>query len=103
MLERLQTALAALGKAYRYVAEPNAQPPYLVWSEDGSADLEADNIHAETGYTGTIDLYTKEENDPLTESIPAALATLEAAWYLNSVQYESETGLVHFEWVWGLV
>lgn len=100
MLERLQKALAALGKAYRYVAEPNAQPPYLVWGEDSSADLEADNIHSETGWGGTIDLYTRDENDPLAASVPAVLNELEAAWYLTSVQYESDTGLVHFEWAW---
>ena len=22
------------------------------------------------------------------------------AWYRNSVQYEEDTGLTHFEWVW---
>lgn len=103
MLERLQAALAELGPAYHYFAKPNAEPPYLVWAEDGSEDLESDNVHSESGYSGTIDLYTKTEGDPLTAAIHDALNTLECAWYLESVQYEAETGLIHYEWVWGLV
>ena len=78
-------------------------PPYIVWSEDGSEDLEGDNAHTEAGYSGTIDLYTKTEDDPLTAAIRGVLDRLECAWYLNSVQYEAETGLLHYEWVWGLV
>ena len=45
-LQPLQEALAALGSAYHYIAQPNAVPPYLVWMEDGSNDLFADNVHA---------------------------------------------------------
>ena len=72
-------------------------------AEDGSEDLEGDNAHTEAGYSGTIDLYTKTEDDPLTAAIRGVLDRLECAWYLNSVQYEAETGLLHYEWVWGLV
>ena len=66
MLDRLRDALAELGAAYHYFAQPNAVPPYIVWAEDGSEDLEGDNAHTEAGYSGTIDLYTKTEDDPLT-------------------------------------
>lgn len=101
MLETLQAALAGLTEsAYHYFAQPNAQPPYIVWAEDADNDLLADNVHAERMYQGTIDLYTNADADPLTQSILAALETIGAAYYLNSVQYEEETGLVHFEWVW---
>lgn len=103
MLDKLRDALAELGAAYHYFAKPNAEPPYIVWAEDSTEDLEGDNIHTETGYTGTIDLYTKTEADPMLAAIQEVLNGLECAWYLNSVQYESETGLLHYEWVWGLV
>lgn len=101
MLETLRAALAALtDRAYHYTAAPNAKPPYIVWAEDGDNDLTADNIHAERIYQGTIDLYTKTEDDPLMESVPEALEGIGAAYYLNSVQYEEGTGLIHYEWVW---
>lgn len=101
MLERLQEALAALTeRCWHYVAQPNAVPPYLVWAEDGDNDLAADNVHGERCYTGTVDLYSREDPEPLFEAVPAALEGIGAAWYLNSVQYEEDTGLTHWEWVW---
>ena len=100
MLETLRAALAALTeRVYHYFAAPNTTPPYIVWAEDGDNDLAANNVHAERSYTGTIDLYTKTEGDPLLADIPQALESLGASYYLNSVQYEEETGLVHYEWV----
>lgn len=99
-LQPLQQALAALGDSYHYTARPNATPPYLVWAEDGANDLESNNAHGERMYQGTIDLYTKTENDPLMDQVPQALEAIGAAWYLNSVQYEDDTGLIHWEWVW---
>lgn len=104
MLERLQEALAALtDRVYHYVAAPNSTPPYIVWAEDGDNDLLAGNVHAERCYTGTVDLYTRTDSDPLFTAIPEALEGMGASYYLNSVQYEEETGLVHYEWVWEVV
>lgn len=104
MLETLQAALAALTeRCYHYFVESNAEPSYIVWAEDGDNDLAANNGHGECSYTGTIDLYTKLESDPLLASIPQALEQIGASYYLNSVQYEEETGLIHYEWVFGVV
>ena len=104
MLERLQAALAALtDRCWHYAAGPNAVPPYLVWAEDGDNDLAADNIHGERCYTGTVDLYSKADPEPLLEAVPEALEGIGASWYLNSVQYEEDTGLTHWEWVWEVV
>ena len=100
-LQPLQEALAALtDRAYHYTAAPNSKPPYIVWAEDGDNDLSADNVHAERCYTGTVDLYSRADPEPLSEAVPAALEGIGAAWYLNSVQYEEDTGLIHYEWVW---
>ena len=71
----------------------------------------AEDRHGEKAIEGTIDLYTKEAEDPLKEKIENALDDLAghttATWYLNSVQQETEagspqsgyTGLIHYEWV----
>ena len=101
MLEALKQALSALTEhTYHYYAAPGTSPPYIVWAEDSDNDLAANNIHAERCYEGTVDLFTRDEGDTLISAIPAALESIEAAYYLNSVQYEEETGLIHFEWVW---
>lgn len=86
-------------RCYHYVAAPNSIPPYIVWAEDGSDNLLADDSHAEQAISGTIDLYTKKENDPLMDSIERLLDGKGFGWYFNSSQYETETGLLHFEWV----
>ena len=73
---------------------------YFVWQEDGAHDFQAGNKHLEKAVTGTTDLYTKLEFDPWKEAFEASLDEQEIWWYLNSVQYEEETGFTHYEWVW---
>ena len=76
---------------------------YFVWQEDGSNDLEANNAHMELAVTGTTDLFTKREFDPWAAQFESELSTAGIAWYLNSVQYEEDTGFYHYEWVWEVV
>ncbi len=73
---------------------------YFVWQEDGANDFLAGNRHLEKAVTGTTDLYTKLEFDPWKEALEDALDRWEIAWYLNSVQFEEDTGFTHYEWVW---
>lgn len=104
MLEQLKKALSAMTEyCYHYVADPNSTPPYITWMEDGGNDLSADDLHAERCYTGSVHLFTKVEADPLFSAIPAALEGIGASWYLNSVQYEEDTGLIHYEWYWEVI
>lgn len=84
---------------YHYFAPDESQAPYVVWAEDDRLDLEAGNVHAEKAWQGTIDLYTHTEFDSLSDSIEAILDG-SFSWYLESVQYEEDTGLIHYEWVW---
>ena len=76
---------------------------YFVWQEDGANDLAADDGHAERAVTGTTDLFTKQEFDPWGEALEASFDAAGVAWYVNSVQYEEDTGFWHYEWVWEVV
>lgn len=99
-LERVRAALNSVTlDAHHYHAPDNTTAPYVVWAEDGANDFFAENRHMELADQGTIDLYTKQENDPLLENIPRALTDGGICWYKNSTQYEEETGLIHVEWV----
>lgn len=74
---------------------------YFVWQEDGGGDdLNADGYHAERIVTGTTDLFTRQEFDPWIDELGEAMSSYGIAWYLNSVQYEEDTGFIHTEWVW---
>ena len=61
--------------------------------------IEADNWKPGQTIEGTIDLYTKDEDDAWIAEIPDALNTARIGWMLNSVQYEDETRFIHYEWV----
>ena len=74
---------------------------YFVWQEDGANDFEAGNRHLEKAVTGTTDLFTKQEFDPWKDAFEISLdSSGEISWHLNSVQYEEDTGFIHYEWVW---
>lgn len=75
--------------------------PYIVWAEDSeSSSVEGDDFKVQQAIQGTIDLYTKTEGDTLIDAIQEALKAERISFYLNSVQYEDETQLIHYEWVW---
>lgn len=86
-------------KCYHYTAPLTTSTPYLVWAEDERVDLIAGNSHSEKAVQGTIDYFTKTEFDSNVDTIESKLESLGISWFLNSVQYEEETGLIHYEWV----
>jgi hypothetical protein len=77
---------------------------YIVWAEDSEGDsLHADGRKTEQVTQGTIDYFTKTENDPVVTQIQDKLTENEISWRLNSVQYEQDTGYIHYEWVFEVV
>lgn len=73
---------------------------YCVWAEDTETNsLEADNYKAGQTITGTVDYFTKDEDDPNIEKFQIAFNAARIGWSLNSVQYEDETGFIHYEWL----
>lgn len=75
---------------------------YFVWQEERGDDFEADGRHAERGMSGTTDLFSKQEFDPWKDAFEAQLNASSLSWYLNSVQFEEDTGFWHWEWVWSV-
>lgn len=71
---------------------------YIVWAEDNQANsVWADGRMQEQAIEGTIDYFTTTENDPNVAAIQSALNGV-CSWRLNSVQYEDDTKLLHYEW-----
>ena len=104
LLSPLATALSgAVPNSFHYWHPAGTAAPYLVWQEDGDSNLWAGNGAAERAITGTVDYFTKTEYDPALDLITAALESVGASWYLESVQYEDETQLIHYEWVFEVV
>lgn len=75
--------------------------PYGVWAEDGDVSPAADNRRSTIILSGTTDYFTHQENDANVDAIQAVFDS--AAWIsaqIGSIQYEDDTGLLHYEWTW---
>ena len=77
---------------------------YLVIGIDGEANsLEANNQKVNQSPQGTVDLFTYRNDREIMLSVQNVLDTFDGCgWYLNSVQYEDDTRLLHWEWVFSL-
>ena len=101
-LKKIRDALVSINglNVYHYF-RPKLQAPYCIWAEDAEASaLHSSNHKQEQCISGTIDYYTLQEYDNTVDLIQEKLNTIEnCGWSLNSIQYEDETNLIHYEWV----
>lgn len=99
-LEKVKDALLTVTDNVGHYEALTKTDQYIVWAEDKEgSSVEGDNHKLEQSIQGTIDYYTKNEDDANVEAIQTALKTARIAFYLNSVQYEDETQYIHHEWV----
>lgn len=100
-----QTALKSFGlglgqivtKSYHYTAPENTPAKYAVWQELSGEHLTADNKAGEGKFEIAVDYYTKTEFDATVDAISAYLDTY-GSWRIESVQYEEQSGYIHYEW-----
>lgn len=77
---------------------------YIVYAEDTQGNTgHGDNKMTTQTLQGTIDYFTKIEFDSVFNEIQEKLNSLNIAWGLNSIQYEEDTGYIHYEWVFELI
>lgn len=100
-LSVIKTALLTVtDDVFHFIAPQNQKGAYIVWAEDGQADSShADDRMVEQVITGTIDYYTKSENDSNFDAIQDALNEAEISFDLSSIQYEEDTKYIHYEWI----
>ena len=107
MLSSLQQVAEALTTVTDNVGHYTAwddSDRYIVWAEDTEwSELLADNYKPANVIEGTIDYYTKTEDDENIPKIPQALNHAGIWWSLNSVQYEDETRFIHYEWLFRVI
>ena len=98
-MDELAAALESTGLDFAHYAWSKAPAgDYGTYAEDSGNDLKADNIHTETGTDGYIHYFTRDDTGAPRTTIETALNSLMIPWYLNSVQYENDTGYIHYEW-----
>ena len=103
----IQSKLAKVGAALNaelpgivfHYWRPVTSAPVCIWQEDGEGgSIRMDLKEREQAITGTVDYFTKDEFDGNADKIQKALNRVCSNWSINSVQYESETKLIHYEW-----
>ncbi len=88
-------------RVWHFTAPQGTKAPYIVWGEDGQGEADyTDNEMAGQAIQGTVDYFTKTENDPLFSKLQKSLSLHGIPFYLRSIQYEEETGFIHYQWVW---
>lgn len=97
--ERIIAAHTAVTDQVSHLERLNSER-YFVWQEDGQSGFSADGAYAETAFTGFTDLFTSQEFDPWAEALEESLSRMEISWSLRDVQYEEETGIIHYTWDW---
>lgn len=102
-LQKLEDALLSVSDAVYHFDAGSAAVPYIVWGEDGQSDsVWADNKMQAQAITGTVDYFTKSSKDININRLQQAMNDSEISWKLESIQYEDETALYHYEWVWSI-
>ena len=99
-MDEILVELKKLGAFADYAWSHAPADNYGVIAIDGQNALRAGNSTAEKVLEGTIDWFTRNPASSMPGEVESLLDRLGASWYLNSVQYESDTGLLHYEWVW---
>lgn len=100
-LDRIRDALLTVTDRVYHFHAHKANAPYIVWAEDGAGEaVFANGSMQNQVLSGTVDLYTRTPDDrTLFNGVQNALNGV-CAWRLNSIQFEEDTGLTHYEWVW---
>ena len=100
-LRQIGAGFADVTTAYHYRRPDKKEAPYLVWQEDGEGEIQkADNAKVVITLEGSADYYTAEEFDPVIDALQEKFSALHLVWRLDAVQYEEETGLIHYSWKW---
>ena len=103
MFSNLTSALVSTGYKFAHYAwrkgAAELSKDHGVWGEDNELSLYANNRHSEMVMQGTIDYYTRDDSSTPRATIEAALDAYNIQWRMNSIQFEDDTGFIHYEWV----
>ena len=99
LVDALQNIAGVQFAEYEWKTRPNGN--YGTVQLDFEADDDnGDDLHQDRAWEGSVDLFTRGKEMQIVAAVESALEEIcEGSWYLNSEQYERETGLIHREFV----
>lgn len=102
MLEGLRHALDQTGFAWAFAGWSEApKTDYGVYSLSGQVQFRGDgDSGSEIMLRGYVDYFTHDRTRSAQKAIENALRSIRLWWNLESIQFEPETGFIHYEWAW---
>lgn len=84
---------------FHYHRPPNMKR-YVVWAEEGEeTSFGANNRKEELKLTGSIDVYTPIEFDPLIDALEIAFSQSErVSAVITAAAYDTDVDLIHYTW-----
>jgi len=106
MYEELVSRLKAISGVqfteYEWKTRPNGNHG-TVQIDFEAEDDNGDDNKQDRAWEGSVDLFTRGKEMMIVAAVESVLEEVcEGSWYLNSEQYERETGLIHREFVFQL-
>lgn len=84
---------------YEWKTRPNGNFGTIQLDFEAEDDI-GDDTKQDRAWEGSVDLYTHGKEMMIVSAVESALESVcEGSWYLNSEQYEHDTGLIHREFV----
>ena len=99
LVSRLKEISGVQFTEYEWKTRPNGNHG-TVQLDFEAEDDNGDDRHQNRAWEGSVDLYTHGKAMLIVAAVESALEDVcTGSWYLNSEQYEHETGLIHREFV----
>ena len=99
LVRQLQSINGVQFTEYEWRTRPNGNFG-TVQLDFEAEDDEGDDCHQDRAWEGSVDLFTNGKEMMIVAAVESALESVcGGSWYLNSEQYERETGLIHREFV----
>lgn len=70
------------------------------WAEDSAVEFSADGGITEQAMTGWVDYFTRDDSGDPQKDIQKAMTAAGVTWHLDTVQYENDTGYIHYTWAY---
>ena len=102
LVSRLKEISGVQFTEYEWKTRPNGNHGTVQIDFEAENDNGDDNKQ-ERAWEGSVDLFTRGKEMMIVAVVESILEEVcEGSWYLNSEQYERETGLIHREFVFQL-
>lgn len=101
-LRPVKEALLAVTENVGMYEAVDATVTHIIYAPDSEAgELALDNAKTGQVIQGTVDLFAKNKDQGMADSVQHALGTAGISFRLESIQYEdlNKNDFVHYEWV----